>query len=232
LRFDWLYKFYFLKYLFIVIPGTLAGEWMLSASWKEKMPATSGATWTYGLTVVILLTGLLYLLLYRNEPIALEGWSIWLLFTLCGGLLYWVCRLSKQKVFQDMVMAGWGLLLLGLLLEPYEGGIKKDPSTFSYYFLCGGFAFLLLPLFRSLSNHRSTSRYLLSPLADVGKNPMLAYVAGSLLVLPILSLTGIKLYWDGLTHSPWQGVLKGLLFTGAVMLITRYSVKRKWFWRT
>jgi hypothetical protein len=147
-------------------------------------------------------------------------------------LLYWTCLANRQKAFQDMVLAGWGLLFIGLLLEPYEGGIKKDPSTFSYYFVCGGFAFLLLPLFRFLSDHRLTSRYWLSPLADIGKNPMLAYVAGSLLILPILSLTGAKIYWDGLTHSPWQGVLKGLLFTGAVMLITCYSVKRKWFWKT
>lgn len=27
--FDWLYKFYFLKYLFIIIPGTFAGEWLI-----------------------------------------------------------------------------------------------------------------------------------------------------------------------------------------------------------
>lgn len=232
IKFDWLYKFYFLKYLFVVIPGTLAGEWMLSSSWTGHSPGRSVLQWAYGGTVIFLITGLLYLLLYRHEPAALGGWSIWILFALCSGLLYWVYRLSEQQVFKDMVMAGWVLLFIGLLLEPYEGGVKKDPSTFSYYFVCSGFAFLLLPLFRFLSNHRFTSWYLVSPLADVGKNPMLAYVAGSLLVLPLLSLSGIKFYWDNLTHSPLQGVLKGLLFTGAVMLITRYSVKRKWFWRT
>jgi len=128
-------------------------------------------------------------------------------------------------------MAGWLLLFMGLLLEPYEGGIKKDPSTFSYYFVCSGFAFLLLPLFRFLSAQVMGS-YLLAPLIDIGKNPMLAYVAGSLLVLPVLSLTGIKVYWDELIHSPWQGLLKGLLFTGTVVLVTRYSVKRRWFWKT
>jgi hypothetical protein len=28
----WMYKFYYLKYLFIIIPGTIAGEWLMEAS--------------------------------------------------------------------------------------------------------------------------------------------------------------------------------------------------------
>jgi len=230
-KFDWLYKFYFLKYLFIVIPGTLAGEWMLSTSWSSPVSAPRRAQGVYGLSIISLLIGVLYLLLYRQAPLALSGISIWILFALFSGLLYWVLRKVSQQSFQNMMMAGWLLLFMGLLLEPYEGGIKKDPSTFSYYFVCSGFAFLLLPLFRFLSAQVMGS-YLLAPLIDIGKNPMLAYVAGSLLVLPVLSLTGIKVYWDELIHSPWQGLLKGLLFTGTVVLVTRYSVKRRWFWKT
>ncbi len=26
----WMYKFYYLKYLFIILPGTLAGDWLLT----------------------------------------------------------------------------------------------------------------------------------------------------------------------------------------------------------
>jgi hypothetical protein len=231
-KFDWLYKFYFLKYLFIIIPGTLAGEWMLSTSWSAPVAAPGRAQRVYGITIISLLISVLYLLLYRQASLALSGLSIWILFALFSGILYWVLRNVSQQSFQDMMAAGWVLLFIGLLLEPYEGGIKKDPSTFSYYFVCSGFAFLLLPLFRFLSYSQTLCRYWLAPLADVGKNPMLAYVAGSLLILPLLSLLGIKGYWDGLIHSPWQGLVKGLLFTGAVLLITRYSVKRQWFWKT
>jgi predicted acyltransferase len=120
---------------------------------------------------------------------------------------------------------------MGLLLEPYEGGIKKDPSTFSYYFICSALAFLLLPLLLMLLEMRIIGR-MLGFLSDVGKNPMLAYVAGALLILPILSLTGLKSYWESLTQTPLQGFGKGLLFTTAVVLITRFSVKKKWFWKT
>ena len=36
------------------------------------------------------------------------------------------------------------LLLLGLLLEPLQGGIRKDPSTFSYQVVCAGLSLLLV----------------------------------------------------------------------------------------
>ncbi len=38
----------------------------------------------------------------------------------------------------------WGVswLLLGLVFKPYEGGIKKDHATVSYYFLITGLGVL------------------------------------------------------------------------------------------
>jgi len=231
-KFDWLYKFYFLKYLFIVIPGTLAGEWMMQPSWKQTGSLPLGTRLLYGGVVGSLLIGLLFLLLYRTHPVALRGGGVWVLYVTCGAILLKVVQEHSGAVtFRQMVQAGLFLLLMGLLLEPYEGGIKKDPSTFSYYFICSALAFLLLPLLLMLLEMRIIGR-MLGFLSDVGKNPMLAYVAGALLILPILSLTGLKSYWESLTQTPLQGFGKGLLFTTAVVLITRFSVKKKWFWKT
>lgn len=230
-KFDWLYKFYFLKYLFIVIPGTIVGEWMQSASWKEQPAAPPKVQRIYAITVVVLLIGFLYLLLNRQQAVALAGRSIWILFLVGSASICWLYRTCQRQAIKDTMLLGWGLLLMGLVLEPYEGGIKKDPSTFSYYFICSGFAALLLPLFRFLSA-LPAGRFILTPLGDIGKNPMLAYVTGSLLLLPVLSLTGLKPFWDSLVHSAWQGLLKGLLFTAAVVVVTRFSVQKKWFWKT
>jgi hypothetical protein len=227
-----LYKFYFLKYLFIVIPGTLAGEWMMQPSWKQTGSLPLGTRLLYGGVVGSLLIGLLFLLLYRTHPVALRGGGVWMLYVTCGAILLKVVQEHSGAVtFRQMVQTGLFLLLMGLLLEPYEGGIKKDPSTFSYYFICSALAFLLLPLLLMLLEMRIIGR-MLGFLSDVGKNPMLAYVAGALLILPILSLTGLKSYWESLTQTPLQGFGKGLLFTTAVVLITRFSVKKKWFWKT
>ena len=65
-----------------------------------------------------------------------------------------------------------------------------------------------------------------------GKNPMVAYVAGSLLLLPLLSLTALKPFWDGMNQNAFMGFMKGIVFAGIVSLITIFFVKRKWFWKT
>ena len=53
---------------------------------------------------------------------------------------------GRKKItgyWYKLFRAGTYLILLGLAFEAYEGGIRKDPSTYSYYFLASG-----LPLWR------------------------------------------------------------------------------------
>jgi predicted acyltransferase len=120
---------------------------------------------------------------------------------------------------------------LGLCFDAYEGGIKKDPSTYSYYFVTSGLAFFSLIVFSVMSKRRffsAASNYL----SLNGKNPMVAYVAGNLLLLPLLQLTQTKQYWDAMNQNFFMGLMKGVLFTAVVSLITIFFVKRKWFWKT
>jgi hypothetical protein len=61
---------------------------------------------------------------------------------------------------------------------------------------------------------------------------MVAYVAGNLILLPLLSLTQTKVYWDSMNQNFLMGLMKGVVFTGVVSLITIFAVKKKWFWKT
>ena len=130
-----------------------------------------------------------------------------------------------------MFEAGAYLLMLGLCFESFEGGIKKDPSNYSYYFVCSGLAFTALIVFEGFQD-----RFLLSKavrfLGLQGQNPMVAYVAGNLVVLPIMTILSVKSHWDSMNQNAWMGFAKGLIFTGLVALITYLFVKRRWFWRT
>ncbi|MET7000328.1 hypothetical protein [Chitinophaga defluvii] len=74
-------------------------------------------------------------------------------------------------------------MLLDLFFEAWEGGIKKDPSTFSYYFVTTGLAFMALLAFSILERY-GYLRQLIYFLALNGKNPMVAYTAASLLGRP------------------------------------------------
>jgi len=130
-----------------------------------------------------------------------------------------------------LVQAGTYLLLLGLCFEAYEGGIKKDSSTYSYYFVTSGLAFFALVFFE-LALRQMWLRRVTNYLSLNGQNPMIAYVAGALLVTPLLVITHTKAYLDALQINAWAGFLKGIIFTTLVSLITVFCTQRKWFWRT
>ncbi len=86
----------------------------------------------------------------------------------------------------------WGTfwLLLGLAFESYEGGIRKDHPTLSYYFVTSGLAFMSLVSFSIISDYWKKSKYV-NLLIENGQNPMIAYIAGSNFVMPILGINRI-----------------------------------------
>ena len=86
--------------------------------------------------------------------------------------------------WQRLSSAGAYLLLLGLCLESYEGGIRKDDVTLSYLFVTCGLAFYALLLLTVVCDHWHV-RWLCAPLEMVGKNPMVAYVSASMVIIPM-----------------------------------------------
>lgn len=228
--FAWMYQFYYLKYLFIIIPGTFAGEWLLTRMQQTTDARAESGSWKLiaaaAVALVVLNTAFLF-----SRALLLNLAATVLLLALTG---YWLQRAEKNEVYacrRNMIAAGTYLLLLGLAVEAWEGGVKKDPSTYSYYFITSGLAFFALIAFdigESLRPVRSLTHYL----ALNGRNPMVAYVTGNLLLLPLLHLTGAMAAFKAMEADVWLGVLRGLLFTGIVSLVTVLFVKRKWYWKT
>lgn len=217
---DWLINFNFFKYLFIIIPGTFAGEWLLK---KEKQHPHSPAKGEYivALLVVILISWNVYALFTRMLTTNL---LITLLFSLV--ILFWQFRINKTDIDSKPILtAGIYLLLTGLCFEAFEGGIKKDNATFSYFFVTAGMAFLSLFTLRHF-------HLLTKSLSLVGRNPMIAYVLTALFTMPILAITGLIRYYEAMTRSAWEGFLRGVIITMIAALLTAYCTKRKWFWKT
>ena len=226
-KFDWLYKFYFLKYLFIIIPGTIAGEMMMGEKVNsEKSLVNSSAENLLALIGFLLVILNLYGLFTRMLFVNLIGSAL-----LCAASIYMLKDVAKDNLYKRLVHAGTYLLLLGLFFEAYEGGIKKDPSTYSYYFVTSGLAFFSLVVFTVLSK-RKYGKFISNYLSMNGKNPMVAYVAGNLILLPLLSLTQTKQYWEAMNQNFFMGLMKGVVFSGIVSLVTILFVKGKWFWKT
>ena len=230
-KFDWLYKFYFLKYLFIIVPGTIAGEWMMEEMKSEKSKVkyeevnTLAENWLALISFSVVVLNL-YGLFTRMLLVNLIATSL-----LCGIAYYFVRNCSKQNIYRRLIQAGTYLLLLGLFFEAYEGGIKKDASTYSYYFVTSGLAFFVLLCFDVLAK-RTYFSAITTYFSLNGKNAMVAYVAGNLVVLPLLQLSYTKPFWDAMNQNFFMGLMKGLVFTAVVSLLTIFFVRRKWFWKT
>lgn len=133
--------------------------------------------------------------------------------------------------WQRLSSAGAYLLLLGLCLESYEGGIRKDDVTLSYLFVTCGLAFYALLLLTVVCDHWHV-RWLCAPLEMVGKNPMVAYVSASMVIIPVLILTHIYPYIDALSSQPLTGFFKGVLLTALCMALTAWFTHKRWFWKT
>lgn len=121
--------------------------------------------------------------------------------------------------------------MLGLFLEGYEGGIKKDPVNFTYLFTTAGLSFMTLIFFSIICDyyhcHRSTSFLVLS-----GQNPMVAYVAVDLLIFPILQITGLVDFLGIFYSSPFMGFIQGVVLTSLAVIVTMLCTKAKCIWRT
>lgn len=228
----WMYKLYYLKYLFIVLPGTFAGEWLLNRNAAPVQELVTGAKAKLRGVAV-----LCWLLLIGNVVCLYMRWLVpnllmtAVLSILLLQLLKKVNKGSDQALFAKFANTGVYLLILGLFFEAFEGGIKKDISTFSYYFLNTGLAFLVLLSFTIFERLGYFAAFI-SYLSSNGKNPMVAYTAGNLLLIPLLKLSGTAVYLDSLAHLPAGGFLRGLIFTGVVSLLTVYCTRTRLFWKT
>lgn len=218
----WMYKFYYLKYLFIILPGTVVGEWLL----QEAPPKKSTLQNTGILLVGLLIIAVNLVCLYERMLLLNLALS-----AVLAALLAWLVAVHKPGLYSKLWQAGTYLLLLGLVIEPWEGGIKKDPSTYSYYFVTAGLACYLL-LACMAGQQLWGAKKIIGYLANNGKSPMVAYVAGTLLVTPLLVITGLKTPLDSLATGPWAGLWKGIIFTGIVSLITYVFTRQKWFWKS
>lgn len=229
-----LYRMDFLKYLNIIIPGTIVGDYLvkwLNAPSDHQQNLNLRTFKMYVLTMLLPLVVITNLsLLYSRDLNLLVVLNT--LFMVLGWFLLRNPASDLERFYQSIF--NWGLfwLLLGNVLEAYEGGIRKDSATMSYFFMSSGmaiFTLIFFSLFFDYFKRIKVFRYL----AECGQNPMVAYVAGTFLVVPILAFSGLMPLLNGIhEHAPWLGIIKGLVVTGLMMVVTILTVRKKLFWKT
>jgi len=226
----WMYQFVFLKYLCIVLPGSVLGDLLLkfrsdtgNSGYSKKIRTTLGFLCFSFLVVNLygLLTREVLLTLVVNIALGISG-------------MYLLRKpVTEQEQLYRQVF-GWGtfFVLLGMVFEPLDGGIKKDPSSFSFWFLTSGLAFYTYILCEIVTKKLEKSTVWKSIIRS-GQNPMVAYVAIAFLVSPIFSLLHVYDIFDGLRElNVYLGLVKAIVMTATVVVVTSFVTRRGWFWNT
>jgi predicted acyltransferase len=228
----WIYRLYYLQYLCIVIPGTIAGDLILK--WTRNCNASVEQRSPAGKLICICL------LMFCFVLVLLVGLKArWLLastlatFALCGVGWLLLAKPANEtgRLYRSLFLWAVYWLVLGLFFEPYEGGIKKDRATLSYYFVTTGLAICVLIGFSIIIDVFNRRRWL-QLLIDNGQNPMIAYAGINNFITPVLALTGGSALLARWATTPWRGFWRGALITLLMALAVSFLTRRKIFWRT
>ena len=232
----WLYQLYYLQYLCIVIPGMIAGDLILR--WTRHVARTGNISdnrsWPLAKYILILATlaALFFTVLIGLKARWLLGTTL-LAFAL--GFIAWNWLQNPlnetERLYQKLFNWSVYWLVLGLIFEPYEGGIKKDHPTLSYYFVTSGLAICVFIGFSILIDVFRQKRWL-GLLIDNGQNPMIAYAGINNFITPVLALTGGATLLTDFATTPWRGFWKGAIITLLMALTVSLLTRKKIFWRT
>jgi predicted acyltransferase len=228
-----LYQLHFEQYLQVVLPATIAGDIFIR---RQSPPTTNAAlSWTRQRCLAIAAVGVA---LNVFVLAALQcRWGPWQTFAGVAVLAVAICWFARGgRAPVEHITArlwAWAILwlILGLIVEIPEGGIKKSPATVSYYFVTTGLACALLASFTIVLDGLRIRRGF-GLLIDNGRNPMIAYLGIRNLLPPLLIPSGIDAAIARCTPGAWLGTLRAILKTLLLGYIVRGLTRLRIYWRT
>ncbi|HEU5174757.1 MAG TPA: DUF5009 domain-containing protein [Gemmatimonadaceae bacterium] len=221
-----------LSLLVIVVPGTIAGDailrWIRARDTREEAPpGWSGARRALLAGLAAAFAPVLTIGMYTRAGLLTT--QLVLAMTVAGVFLTGRPSSSLERMLRSLFLWGAAWLVLGLWMEPFEGGMKKVPETLSYFFAVTGVSVMLLVALTAVVDGLGRRRWV-SALIDVGHNPMLCYVLYTVLLNSALEM--IPAFRGVLRQSAGEIVLRMVLETLAVILIVRFFARRRIYWRT
>jgi hypothetical protein len=215
----------------VVVPGTIAGDiilrWMRSPSLEGETPAWSTSRLWGIVALCAAFTPIVVVGLYNRwvAPTFLASVAL----AIGGYLLTSKPATATERMVRSLYRWAAIWLLLGLVLDPLEGGIRKEPETLSYFFTVTGTTLMLLAAMTTVTDALRRSRAV-SVLIDVGHNPLLMYVMFTVLLNSLFSLTPAM---EGfLQTSPGMSVVRSVLMTLLTVIIVRWVSRQRVYWRT
>lgn len=229
----WLFRFEFLKYLCLVLSGTMAGDVIyraLKTGVTSERASDRCSGWLTA-TLVVLLVAIIVVTMW-GLFVREVATTVAVTLALCAvvGVVLANLRTTEQPLLKALFALGVVLFIIGLVAEPMEGGIKKDHATVSYFFVTGGLASFVLTAALALEIRFGVR---LRALEACGANPMFAYTASGYLLTPILTLTSLSVVIDRVANmGPWWAFGRGVLFALLVIAVTYPFTRKNYFWKS
>jgi predicted acyltransferase len=154
-----------------------------------------------------------------------------IVFALAGVLVLLArgARSERDRVIAQLFQWSALLMTLGMLAEPLEGGIKKDPQTLGFLLLMAGMATAALASLMIVADVFRSGRRTLAPIALIGQNALFAYVIIMLGFQHILWLTGLG---DSFTSTWQQATARSVVLTTLAGLIVWAATRKRLLWKT
>lgn len=228
----WFYNFSYLKYLCIVLPGSILGDFILQ--YKEVNVTNYPKDDHRRIQVIVCLCFafiVFHVVTLYCRSLELNLWGN-IVFGIVFYQVFKGCKSDYLNYYKLLVAWGYTFVTIALFFEPIDGGIKKDPSSFSYWFLTSGLAFMFYVVCEYVTKVYY-SNFLVQAVVRNGQNPMIAYCVSAFCITPILGLTQVLPILDSLSSkSPYLGLIRTSVYMVLMILITNYATKKKWFWKS
>jgi len=224
---SWLFNMEEINFLMILLPATWVGDRFYNM-FRENETVIERK----GILTHVVFWGLLLLVVW----ICVSSYNRWLLegkfFTIIAlaGLVL-LMKKAAPKYLPVLYLSGL-LILSGLWIERFEPGITKVPCSFSYCFVSGGVAILLLMWLHYICQMFPRG-FLLKIFTGAGANPLMSYVAHSLFVSPLFGITYLNTLYNQANPEgyPWIGALSAFLLVLFTMWLVSLVSRKKIYWR-
>jgi len=230
--FPWFYEPWYVELLLIAIPGTIAGDLVgrMARTSSDPMPRRGWPATRVVAIATLALSPLLTLNvgLFRRQYAAETALVI---AVTCAALLFLTRKAAAPRERLLARLFSWGALWLvvGMLVEPLEGGIKKDPQTLGYLLVMSGVATMALGGTLVIMEAFGAARRRFAPLVLVGQNALFGYV---LFMLGIGHLLWLADAGRAFTATWEQAAARSVVLTVVVGGIVWAATKRRLIWKT
>lgn len=226
---SWIFIFRMTHYMLLLIPATLIGDILNTRiksgkSYENLIPDNK---WKNSLFIGIAIFGIWLIIALYNR---------WLLpvYISTPVIMYVFYAIIKKQfpAYTSIFKIAASMIIIGLILEPVEDGIKKDPVTASYLFITGGISILWLCFIEFICLKSIKSRFV-KLFSGAGSNPLMAYVATTWFVIPLMNISFIIIPYNFLYPNGyhWIGVLRAIILVLFVMNLVAWAGRKKIIWR-